>query len=248
MERHDLDDHGSFAWLAHPDESMERASTAVALGGGGSLLVDPLERRGSTRRWRRRRGARGGHAAQPARPGRRAIAARHGAPRVFPRIMAARGAPIALPDDQERTVWSGFAGARPRCGCRSGGCWSRRRRSARPATTAPGDERLSVTRCCALPAAAVAGRAQPAAIGVGHAPLTDGPTPRCRTRCARPAAACRGRGCTRSARCAPRAARQSARRASPIRIERARRPCRPRAASPGTRRRAAVRCGCGCRR
>jgi hypothetical protein len=37
-----LDDAGSFAWLAHPDEFLRRASTAVRLDGGW-LLVDPID-------------------------------------------------------------------------------------------------------------------------------------------------------------------------------------------------------------
>jgi hypothetical protein len=106
MERHDLDQRGSFAWLAHPDEFMERASTAVALDGGGWLLVDPLDTPGLDD------ALTGGGDVRAVvtllnRHGRdaEAIATRHGAPRVFPRIMASRGAPIARPEVQERTLW-----------------------------------------------------------------------------------------------------------------------------------------------
>ena len=106
MERHDLDEHGSFAWLAHPDEFMERASTAVALDGGGWLLVDPLDAPGLDEALATRGEVRA-VATLLNRHDRdaEAIAERHGASRVFPRIMASRGAPIALPEVQERTLW-----------------------------------------------------------------------------------------------------------------------------------------------
>jgi hypothetical protein len=42
LETHALDDRGSFAWLAHPDEFLQRASTAIRLDAGW-LLVDPLD-------------------------------------------------------------------------------------------------------------------------------------------------------------------------------------------------------------
>jgi hypothetical protein len=37
-----LDGNGSFAWLAHPEEPLERASCALALA-GGVVLVDPVD-------------------------------------------------------------------------------------------------------------------------------------------------------------------------------------------------------------
>jgi hypothetical protein len=42
LETHHLDEHGSFAWLAHPDEFLRRASTAIRLHEGW-LLADPLD-------------------------------------------------------------------------------------------------------------------------------------------------------------------------------------------------------------
>jgi hypothetical protein len=44
LETHRLDEHGSFAWLAHPDEFLRRASTAIRLDEGW-LLVDPVDAR-----------------------------------------------------------------------------------------------------------------------------------------------------------------------------------------------------------
>ena len=255
MERHDLDEHGSFAWLAHPDEFMERASTAVALGGGGWLLVDPLDAPGLDEAL-----AAGGEVRAVATLLNRhdrdaeAIAARHGAPRVFPRIMASRGAPIALPEVQERTLWK-------RLRWYEAALWL----PDRDLLIAPealgtagyyraGDERLAVAPAAAPVAAApVAGRAPPdrdqrrarssadrrgrrraagraahgpppPAEGVGaRLPLDAGRPPRVRV-------ARRGAGVSRCG--------WSSRR----------RPCRPRAASPGRGPGAAVRCGCGCRR
>lgn len=37
-----LDDHGSFAWTAHPDEMMQRTSCAVVTG-DRTLIVDPVD-------------------------------------------------------------------------------------------------------------------------------------------------------------------------------------------------------------
>ena len=37
-----LDDAGSFAWIAHPDESMQRASSAVVTS-IGTLVIDPVD-------------------------------------------------------------------------------------------------------------------------------------------------------------------------------------------------------------
>ena len=150
MERHDLDEQGSFAWLAHPDEFMERASTAVALGGGGWLLVDPLDAPGLDEAL-----AAGGEVRAVATLLNRhdrdaeAIAARHGAPRVFPRIMASRGAPIACRRSRSARCGSGCAGTRPPSGCRIATCSSRRRRSAPPATTVLATSGWPSTRCCA---------------------------------------------------------------------------------------------------
>ena len=42
IDRHALDLHGSFSWIADPGERIARASTAIALQDGW-LLVDPVE-------------------------------------------------------------------------------------------------------------------------------------------------------------------------------------------------------------
>jgi hypothetical protein len=86
----DLDSAGSFAWMAHPDEFMQRSSTALRLEDGW-LLVDPLDAQGLDARlagapviavtWlldRHRRDA-------------DAIAERHGAPRRLARGLGGLG-------------------------------------------------------------------------------------------------------------------------------------------------------------
>ena len=42
METWKIDDQGSIAWIAHPDERMQRASVALAVE-GGCLLFDPVD-------------------------------------------------------------------------------------------------------------------------------------------------------------------------------------------------------------
>jgi hypothetical protein len=42
MKTWTLDPQGSIAWIAHPDESMQRASTAIAVP-GGCLVCDPVD-------------------------------------------------------------------------------------------------------------------------------------------------------------------------------------------------------------
>jgi hypothetical protein len=178
MERHDLDEHGSFAWLAHPDEFMERASTAVALDGGGWLLIDPLDAPGLDDALATRGEVRA-VATLLNRHDRdaEAIAERHGAPRVFPRIMASRGAPIELPEVQERTLWK-------RLRWHEAALWLPDRQlliAPEALGTAEyyrvGDERLAVHPLLRPwpPRRSLAGL-QPRAISVGHGrPLTEGP-------------------------------------------------------------------------
>jgi len=38
-----VDEHGSLAWMTHPQEWMQRASLALALEGGGCALIDPVD-------------------------------------------------------------------------------------------------------------------------------------------------------------------------------------------------------------
>lgn len=98
----ELDDLGSFAWLAQPDERFERTSAALALD-GGCVLVDPLDAPALD------------SALRPIRPvlgvvtlldrhqrDAAMLAARHGAPRLLPRALGGQG--VALPGIEERTV------------------------------------------------------------------------------------------------------------------------------------------------
>jgi hypothetical protein len=84
MKTWTLDPRGSIAWIAHPDETMQRASTAIAVP-GGCLVCDPVDHPGLD------------EALAPIGPvlsvcrlldrhGRdsEAVAARHGAPLVAP--------------------------------------------------------------------------------------------------------------------------------------------------------------------
>ena len=45
MKSWSLDEHGSIAWIADPDERMQRASVALALD-GGCLVFDPVDAEG----------------------------------------------------------------------------------------------------------------------------------------------------------------------------------------------------------
>ena len=195
-----------------------------------------------------------------------AIAARHGAQRVFPRIMASRGAPIALPDVQERTLWK-------RLRWYEAALWLPDRQlliAPEALGTAgyycAGDERLAVHPLLRPwpPRLSLAGL-HPTVISVGHGrPLTEGAdaalqdalrTARRRLpkawvhafRTMRARAARRGSPADRS--CTwhrlPLGMRPAVSRCG---SSSRRRSCRPRAASPGTRPTAAARCGRGCRR
>jgi hypothetical protein len=99
-----LDDHGSFSWLAHPDEPLRRSGTALAVA-GGSLLIDPVDAPGLDEAVaplgrvigvvklidRHERDA-------------HAVADRLGAPRLYPGVLAGQGPALALPEVQERVV------------------------------------------------------------------------------------------------------------------------------------------------
>jgi hypothetical protein len=106
FERIPLDDRGSFAWLAHPEEPLERASVALVRD-GGVVLVDPVDAPGldeavlglgrplgvATLLDRHRRDA-------------AAIAARLGVPRLLPRALGGPG--LGLEGVEERTVLDRF--------------------------------------------------------------------------------------------------------------------------------------------
>jgi hypothetical protein len=106
VHRYPLDDRGSFAWIAGPDEPLLRASTALAID-GGCLLIDPVDHPDLDA------------AVVPVGPVRGvvtlldrhdrdadAVAGRHGAPRLVPGVLAGRGEPLAVPGVQERVVLS----------------------------------------------------------------------------------------------------------------------------------------------
>jgi hypothetical protein len=176
VERHRIDDLGSFSWLAHPDEFMQRASTAIALDGGGSLVIDPLDAPGLDEALaplgdvravcillnRHRRDA-------------EAVAARHDVPVVVPQVLAGMGQPLRLRGIEERTVWRRF-------GWREAALWLPERRllvSPEALGTAPyyranDGERLAVHPVLRLfPPRLSLVAIEPVAIAVGHgAPLT----------------------------------------------------------------------------
>jgi hypothetical protein len=79
-----LDEQGSVAWLADPDESMQRASTAIAVD-GGCLVCDPVDAEGLDELLAGI-GPVLGVCQLLDRHGRDsdAVAARHGAPRIAP--------------------------------------------------------------------------------------------------------------------------------------------------------------------
>ncbi len=173
VQRHPLDDQGSFAWLAHPDEPMQRASSAIALEGGGCLLVDPLDAPGLDDALAPLGDVRG-VCLLLNRHGRDAerLADRHGAPMLAPQVLAGRGQPLRLPGVQERTVWRRF-------GWREAALWLPERGllvcadalGTAPYYRARADERLSVHPLLRLfPPRLSLVAISPAAIAVGHGP------------------------------------------------------------------------------
>ncbi|MEZ5100786.1 MAG: hypothetical protein R3C15_13505 [Thermoleophilia bacterium] len=105
MQSFPLDDRGSFAWLAHPEEPMARASCALVVD-GGSLVIDPVDAPGLD------------EALAPLGPplgvvtlldrhqrDAAAIAARLGCRRVLPRALDGEG--VRLDGVEERTVTAG---------------------------------------------------------------------------------------------------------------------------------------------
>jgi hypothetical protein len=83
-----LDEQGSIAWIADPDESMQRASVALAIG-GGCLLFDPVDAEGLDEALAQI-GQVLGVCQLLDRHGRDSgvLAARHGAPRLTPSELA----------------------------------------------------------------------------------------------------------------------------------------------------------------
>ena len=104
METHRLDDHGSFVWIADPDERLRRASTALVVD-GGVLVVDPVDTPGLDEALAPL-GRVVGVCTLIDRHGRdaEAVAARHGAPRVVPAALAGKGRPLVVEGVQERVI------------------------------------------------------------------------------------------------------------------------------------------------
>jgi len=104
METHPLDDRGSFAWIAHPDERLRRASTALVVD-DGVLLVDPVDAPGLDEALRPL-GAVIGVCTLIDRHGRDAgaVADRHGAPRVVPSVLAGQARPLVVAGVEERAI------------------------------------------------------------------------------------------------------------------------------------------------
>jgi hypothetical protein len=93
----------SFTWMAHPDEPLQRSSTALAVDGGW-ILVDPVDHPGLEARL----------AARPVlgvcsllnRHSRDAgeLSARLGVPLMAPAVLAGSGVPLRHDDIEERVV------------------------------------------------------------------------------------------------------------------------------------------------
>jgi hypothetical protein len=99
-----VDDAGSFAWIAHPDERMQRASSAVVTS-IGTLVIDPVDC-GSLDDALSRLGPVAGVVQLLDRHNRdvAAVAARLSVPVLVPGALAGRGEPLAIPGVQERVV------------------------------------------------------------------------------------------------------------------------------------------------
>jgi hypothetical protein len=99
-----LDDTGSFAWIAHPDESMQRCSSAVVTS-AGTLVIDPVDFGGLDDALSRL-GPVAGIVQLLDRHNRdvAAIAARLSVPVLVPGALAGRGEPLAITGVQERVV------------------------------------------------------------------------------------------------------------------------------------------------
>lgn len=99
-----LDDAGSFAWIAHPHERMQRASSAVVTA-KGTLVVDPVDFDGLDDALSRL-GPVAGVVQLLDRHNRdvAAIAARLSVRVLVPGALAGRGEPLAIAGVQERAV------------------------------------------------------------------------------------------------------------------------------------------------
>ncbi len=99
-----LDEVGSFAWIAHPDESMQRASSAIVTA-SGTLVVDPIDFDGLDAALSRI-GVVAGVVQLLDRHNRdvAAISARLSVPVLVPGALAGRGEPLVVPGVQERMV------------------------------------------------------------------------------------------------------------------------------------------------
>jgi hypothetical protein len=174
MIAHEIDDAGSFAWLAQPADMLERASCALAVA-GGCLVVDPVDATGLddalapigpvagvvTLLDRHRRDA-------------GVLAERHAAPLLIPRALGGSG--LALAGTEERTVIS-------RPGWREALLWLPARRLLVCAETlgtgsfflAREGERLGVHPLARLtPPRKAFARLDPETIAVGHGPPVVG--------------------------------------------------------------------------
>jgi hypothetical protein len=176
MRTFSLDDQGSFSWIADEADTLRRAATALAVD-GGCLLIEPLdapdldEHLGGllpvagivTLLDRHRRDA-------------DAVAARHGAPRLVPSVMAGQAQPLDWPGIQERVILSVL-------GWNESALWLPERRllicveavgTTGPFLARPTD-RLGVHPVLRLRPPRGALALDPAAIAVGHgAPVVDG--------------------------------------------------------------------------
>ena len=92
MKTWKLDEHGSIAWIANPDERMQRASVALVVD-GGCLLLDPVDAEGLDDVLAES-GRVLGVCQLLDRHGRdcAALATRHGAPRITPTELGRTGA------------------------------------------------------------------------------------------------------------------------------------------------------------
>ena len=99
-----LDDRGSFAWIAHPDEGMQRASSAVVTA-SGILVVDPVDFDGLDVALGRL-GLVAGVVQLLDRHSRDVapVAARHAAPVLVPRALGGEGERLAIDGVHELTV------------------------------------------------------------------------------------------------------------------------------------------------
>ena len=104
METHPLDEHGSFVWIANPEERLCRASTALVVD-RGVILIDPVDSPDLDAALAAV-GPVAGTCTLIDRHTRdaEAIATRHGVPRLVPAVLAGKGAPLVVDGVQERVI------------------------------------------------------------------------------------------------------------------------------------------------